>query len=922
MDHIFLVVFGDIGHQLLFWWPPPELEILKDPAPTIRRPPLVRPTNPYSLPRRPSKDIRPEKAVPFAQQTVYGYHPKVFAKILTTKRAISHQVLELSIDDLRFLSFPVHLPTYSDHEITFFSVVLALPNDIQIETTHNLHNSCSSTQGNSHSQCMLRERGGVYANIARRLSLAIEHEQVRCGFLSAQFARIDKIKLDLQQRDPEATIYTLNAHILSACSLACTLRDVCDGLTARHSAVRTRVNGALTVHCSLVDPRAHPLTPIRPYQTLILLIGEEGTRLNSMSAGRRSSPDQRSSPGQSRSTEVKNLLESLPSDANPSLKKLLLGANATKSFQELSLELAIPLPHLFELAAHLTYWGVARVAPALKKHNVYSISPHVRLEDGAHLPLLVQFSGPALPLHAHMRPMVHSHSQKQGFLGKVIWLLQRRMLVQLHTFVCLVEEKEIAIRYGRSRTFDSAWRRRDNPLELNDESMSSGSGTSSTHGVGSSSPGVSRTHITASTGVIPGIHNKGGGQSESSPLMLPRRRGVTNPPVVNLQKSTRHAPDYSSARNRAVKQRSLSEDKTRFSKSRAHNTFVANSHTNNYPLRQPTGSGNITPTNSGYGLPTGGYTGQSGSKQTSNGSLNCLPSGGGPNGPTGGRLSTSGGCHAAVSGNRQSPSGRGHTTQSASGYTTQNGSGQVRTTGGRQSYTAQSGGGQPGAVGSRQSSGYTAQSGGGHVAPSGSRQSTTGYITQSGGGHVAQIVGRHSSGYTVQSGGDHAAPTVGRHSIGYTVQSGGGHVAPSGSRQSTSGYIAQSGGGNVAPSGSRHSIGYTVQSGGGHVASSGSRQPFVGTGSSSGGQLPRATRSPKTELDDAVLAMLFKRLCSYFDGRHHLEEIMWRESVSSTDLKQVLDAYSGVLVQFQHPEPGFSSGNHAFWHASTVNHEE
>mmetsp|Transcript_28583 Transcript_28583/g.46304 ORF Transcript_28583/g.46304 Transcript_28583/m.46304 type:complete len:320 (-) Transcript_28583:265-1224(-) len=41
---------------------------------------------------------------------------------------------------------------------------------------------------------------------------------------------------------------------------------------------------------------------------------------------------------------------------------------------------------------------------------------------------------------------------------------------------------------------------------------------------------------------------------------------------------------------------------------------------------------------------------------------------------------------------------------------------------------------------------------------------------------------------------------------------------------------------------------------------------------------------------------LFKRLSPLFQGRHHLDEIMWRENMSRSALQAVLDAYSSVLV--------------------------
>ncbi|GLE01184.1 hypothetical protein PINS_up010014 [Pythium insidiosum] len=41
---------------------------------------------------------------------------------------------------------------------------------------------------------------------------------------------------------------------------------------------------------------------------------------------------------------------------------------------------------------------------------------------------------------------------------------------------------------------------------------------------------------------------------------------------------------------------------------------------------------------------------------------------------------------------------------------------------------------------------------------------------------------------------------------------------------------------------------------------------------------------------------LFKRLCVYFHGQYHLEEIMWRENVSRSELRTVLSTYQEITV--------------------------
>eukprot|EP01132_Coremiostelium_polycephalum_P009228 gene9228-11306_t len=54
-------------------------------------------------------------------------------------------------------------------------------------------------------------------------------------------------------------------------------------------------------------------------------------------------------------------------------------------------------------------------------------------------------------------------------------------------------------------------------------------------------------------------------------------------------------------------------------------------------------------------------------------------------------------------------------------------------------------------------------------------------------------------------------------------------------------------------------------------------------------------------IDDGTKSyQLFKRLSPYFRGRHHLEEIMWRENISREDLNKILKKYKNVLIQVTH----------------------
>ena len=54
--------------------------------------------------------------------------------------------------------------------------------------------------------------------------------------------------------------------------------------------------------------------------------------------------------------------------------------------------------------------------------------------------------------------------------------------------------------------------------------------------------------------------------------------------------------------------------------------------------------------------------------------------------------------------------------------------------------------------------------------------------------------------------------------------------------------------------------------------------------------------------DDTPVYHMFKRLSPYFHGKHHVEEIMWRETVSRKAIQSVFATYSNVLVSVLHPK--------------------
>lgn len=70
-----------------------------------------------------------------------------------------------------------------------------------------------------------------------------------------------------------------------------------------------------------------------------------------------------------------DLLESLPTDASPALKRMIQMYNPLKSLQTLAADTDLSLAQIFQLTGHLVYWAKATVIYPLCESNVYVISP-------------------------------------------------------------------------------------------------------------------------------------------------------------------------------------------------------------------------------------------------------------------------------------------------------------------------------------------------------------------------------------------------------------------------------------------------------------------------------------------------------------------------------------------------------------------
>ncbi|KFP92113.1 Nitrogen permease regulator 3-like, partial [Apaloderma vittatum] len=342
----------------------------------------------------------------------------ILATILATKSDMCGKKFELKIDNVRFVGHPTLLqhalgqvsktdpsPKREMPTMILFNVVFALRANADPSVINCLH------------------------NLSRRIAIVLQHEERRCQYLTREAKLILAIQDEVSAMSettegPQSPFH----HILPKCKLARDLKEMYDSLCTT-GVVRLHINNWLEVSFCLphkihyvatnfIPPEAieRSLKSIRPYHALLLLNDE------------------------------KSLLNELPLDCSPALVRVIKTTSAVKNLQQLAQDADLALLQVFQLAAHLVYWGKAIIIYPLCENNVYMLSPNasVCLSPAA----VTQRCGACLrasPLHIVFLLYFISCVFNSLFLTlqtqliqMVIWMLQHRLLIQLHTYVCLM----------------------------------------------------------------------------------------------------------------------------------------------------------------------------------------------------------------------------------------------------------------------------------------------------------------------------------------------------------------------------------------------------------------------------------------------------------------------------------------------------
>eukprot|EP00727_Mastigamoeba_balamuthi_P000704 m51a1_g10630 hypothetical protein (529) ;mRNA; f:54203-56396 len=281
--------------------------------------------------------------------------------------------------------------------------------------------------------------------ISRQISQSLVHEELRCGWLSAEVAKLTRAR-DMWLRAQNVPgpdgykpdMLDLTEYLLQISPLCSQLRDVFHRMRLSGTA-QVCFNGWTSLSISLWDPAMRINASLRPYHALFLVDHE---------------------------------LSDLSFRCSPAMACLLTHAKPSKTLKELEVETGIPLKHIYELVSHLVYWRCALVKTVVARENVYLLNPRPLLpicSQPTTLAALFARDCPAKKLTDLLRefdrcrtlgehideacaaagqdPLGQLEASAVGkeLVQHVCWLLAHDLLVQVHTFAYLVMPPGVAL---------------------------------------------------------------------------------------------------------------------------------------------------------------------------------------------------------------------------------------------------------------------------------------------------------------------------------------------------------------------------------------------------------------------------------------------------------------------------------------------
>ncbi|XP_013420163.1 GATOR complex protein NPRL3-like [Lingula anatina] len=408
---IFLVTSGSRGDQLLFRYP-----FEADGGVGLKGKSAFH-TNPYAI--RIAEDPKPRNSPQpcIKNGVLVGYSNELLAYLLAVKSDLCGQKFDLTIDDVRFVGYPVLLQRISQSTprrelptMISFHVVIAVRAQVKNSVV------------------------AAYHELTQKLALSFHHEEQRCGYLNTQKNLMQGIQEEVTTlpEDSYENPFKLMVAKGSKCELSKDLKAVYDNL-GNSGIVSLYVNKWIYVSFCLphkvhnilqpelkIEPEAIQkcIEALRPYHGLLLMVPE------------------------------RQLLESLPPDCSPAMVRFIKAVSPLKRLQTLAADADLPLGQVFHLSSHLVYWAIMGLPQQL-----VGLGGRTQGYHGASA-TIGRFSALWLFYADKVMVLLHVTFQAQQ-VQMVVWMLQRRLLTQLHTYVFLVltsSEKNQTIYYRTHST--------------------------------------------------------------------------------------------------------------------------------------------------------------------------------------------------------------------------------------------------------------------------------------------------------------------------------------------------------------------------------------------------------------------------------------------------------------------------------------
>ncbi|XP_060804161.1 GATOR complex protein NPRL3 [Amyelois transitella] len=371
------------------------------------------------------------------QGQLSGFTDEMLSTLFAVKAELCNRKFELKVNDVRFVGHPTLLPYRTNKDDTAAMILINIVFALQASASHSIV------------KC--------YYDLSKRLGKALRHEEKRCSYLTEEMkimlgAHDEVSSLDNElngenDEDEDNPRHSVSSNtnivdngpdggqksafhlILQRSTLARSMKSVFEELSST-GIVQVRINKWVLLSFCLphkahqihnrgliIEPETIDkcLQKLRPYHGILLLV------------------------------DPNELLASIPLDGSPALLRLIKLYSPLKSLQTLAIEADLSLTQVFQLTGHLVYWAKATVIYPLCEGNVYVVAPGASVHINSPLvyefakefpglcllQMLGEFSLPA-PLWYISRG---SLAGARRLARCVSWLLQRRLLLQLHTYV-------------------------------------------------------------------------------------------------------------------------------------------------------------------------------------------------------------------------------------------------------------------------------------------------------------------------------------------------------------------------------------------------------------------------------------------------------------------------------------------------------